>query len=133
MRNIGFRFIFAIVFFYTLYPIPYTLAQELSSKELVRMSWEASGKNDLEKVLELTNKCIDLYTQKAKELEVKLTGFPVRGEEEKYQELNDVATCSFIQAEALMNHGKADEAKKLFQKIIDDYKWSEAWDPRGWF
>ncbi len=110
-----------------------TLAQEISSKELVRMSWEASGQNDLSKVLDLTNQCVNTYESKAKELHAKLNGFPQKTQEEEFQVLNDTVTCLFIQAEALMNHGKTEEAKKLFQKIIDEYKWAQAWDPRGWY
>lgn len=121
------------VFFYVLAPNPCTFAQDATSKDFVRQAWEASGKNDLNKVIELTSQCISLFSEKAKTQEAQLTAFPVRGEESKFQELDDVATCSFIQAEALMNHGRSDEAKKLFQKIIDEYKWSQAWDPRGWF
>ncbi len=122
-----------MVFLYPLFAIRYTLAQEISSKELVRQAWEASSQSNLPKVIELSNQCVMLFTGKAKEQASQLTSFPKRGEEEKYQELDSVATCLFIQAEALMNQGRADEAKILFHQIIDEYPWAQAWDPRGWF
>jgi len=122
------------LFFYSLYAIRYTLAEEqLSSKELVKLSWEASGNNNLDKVLEYTNKCITIYKTEADKLEARLSEFPPRGHEVEYQILNDVATCMFIQAEALMNNGKTEEAKKAFKEIITNYKFSQAWDARGWF
>ena len=130
------RIIFLAVIFFALATVHYspnTLAQDIPSRELVRQAWESSGKNDLDKVIELTNRCLILYGEKAKTLEAQLTAFPTRAEEGKYQELDDVGTCLFIQAEALMNHGKTDEARQLFRKIIDEYKWAQAWDPRGWF
>lgn len=114
-------------------PVLNTLAQDVPSKEFVRQAWEASGKNDLNRVLEITNQCIGLYTAKAQEQQAALSAFPARGEESKFQELDDVATCLFIQAEALMTNGRADEAKMVFKQIINEYKWSQAWDPRGWF
>ncbi len=127
--------IFSLLLFltYPLSTIHYLQAQELSSKDLVRMSWEASGKSEVEKTLELTNQCIKAFHEQARAQGAALSAFPVRGKENDYQQLNNVATCLFIQAEVLMNNGKADEAKVIFQKIIDEYKWSQAWDPRGWF
>lgn len=114
-------------------PQEQTASPEVSSKELVRLSWEASGKRDLDRLEQLVEQCLTLYKTQAQELEKKLTNFPPRGEEENYQALNDVATCLFIRAEALMNSGKSEEAIVKFQEIIDDYPWAQAWDPRGWY
>lgn len=104
-----------------------------TSSEIVKTAWEANSKNDLSKVDEIINQCIELYGSEAKIQAGQLKGFPNRGEEKNYQSLNDVATCLFIRGEALMNVGKTEEAIKQFQEIIDKYKWSQAWDPRGWY
>ena len=110
------------------------VAPPFSSTDYVRMSWEASGKNDLEKAITLTNQCIKWYEQKAKLLHGKLNGFPATDQQKDYEVLNNVATCLFIQAEALMNNGRSEEAKVLFKKVTDEYKWAQAWDPsRGSF
>ncbi len=106
--------------------------EQISSKDYVVKSWEASGKNDLEKVLEYTNKCIELYKPEANRLHAKLSASP-GGHEAEYQVLNDVATCMFIQAEKLRDNGKTEESKKVLKDIIKDYKFAQAWDPRGWF
>lgn len=132
-KGLEFWVLAAAIMVYTLTLKSYTLAQEISSKDFVKNAWEASAANNLEKTIKLADQCFELYHQKAKELQSQLTGFPVRGEESKYQELDDMATCLFIKAEALMNNGRAEEAKELFAKIINDYKWAQAWDPRGWF
>ncbi|VAW16845.1 hypothetical protein MNBD_BACTEROID05-575, partial [hydrothermal vent metagenome] len=108
-------------------------AQEISSKELVRLSWEASSKRDFKRLNELTAIALEHYNEKALLDQSKLSSFPHRGEESKYQTLNDVATCLFIQAEATMNNGKTKEAVELFQNIIKTYPFSQAWDPRGWY
>ncbi|MDP2939500.1 MAG: glycoside hydrolase family 2 TIM barrel-domain containing protein [Candidatus Omnitrophota bacterium] len=127
--NFGLSFCILIFGFWT-----FSFAQEqLSSNDFVIKSWEASGNNNLEKVLEYTNKCIELYKLEADKLEAQLSNFPLRGHENEYQVLNDVATCMFIQAEALMRNGKIEEAKKVFKEIIKNYKFAQAWDPRGWF
>ena len=105
----------------------------ISSKDLVAKAWEASGKNDLQKVAEVTTQCEELFGEEARKQEDSLKDFP-RGKEQDYQILNDVATCLFIRAEALMNNGKSEEAQVLFRKIIDEFKWAQSWDPsRGAF
>src|SRR3990167_2053971 len=114
-------------------PAPTAPAEVLSSQELVRQAWEASGQRNMERLGELIGECVALYGKEAKEQEKQLTGFPQRGQEEQYQALNSVATCFFIRAEALMNAGKTEEAVVKFQEIMDEYPWAQAWDPRGWY
>ncbi len=107
--------------------------KEKSSQQIVQSAWEASSKNDLNKVNDIIKQCVDLYGSDAKLQQSQLKKFPNRGEEKNYQSLNDVATCLFVRGEALMNSGKTDEAIKQFQDIIDHYQWAQAWDPRGWY
>jgi len=106
---------------------------KVSSKELVNQAWEASYKKDMEKLDYIIGQCIALYGDEAFFLQDSMTDFPVPGTEDEYQALNDVATCLFIRAEALMNTGKTDEAIKEFEDIIKQYKWAQSWDPRGWY
>ncbi|MDP3143212.1 MAG: glycoside hydrolase family 2 TIM barrel-domain containing protein [Candidatus Omnitrophota bacterium] len=106
--------------------------EQPSSKELVKLSWEASGTNDFEKAIEYTDRCVELYWAQAKEQGATLSAFSLRGHEDEYGVFNDVATCIFIKGEIYMKQGKAEEAKRTFNTIIQDYKFAQAWDPRGW-
>jgi len=106
---------------------------QISSQEIVRLAWEASAQGDLENLVDLINQCVAIYGEMALQQQASLTNFPIRGEEVNYQELNDVATCLFIKAEALMNTGKTEAAIKLFNEIIEKYAWAQSWDPGGWF
>ena len=112
-----------------------SLSESLTSpKEFVARAWDFSGKNDLQKVIEVTNECEKLFGKQAKDQEISLSDFPARGKEKDFDILNYVGTCLFIQAEALMNNGKTEEAQLLFHRIIDEFKWAQAWDPsRGSF
>ena len=107
--------------------------QRLPSEELIRLSWEASSQRDLDRLNGLVDECINVYGVDAKVQQSQLMDFPERGEEANYKELNDVGTCLFIKAEAVMNSGKSEEAIRQFKSIIDQYPWAQAWDPRGWF
>jgi len=106
---------------------------KMPSQEYVRLSWEASSQMDLKRIDELVSQCVAHYGVEAKIQQSELMDFPKRGEEGKYQQLNDVATCLFIKAEAVMNFGNKEEAIKLFEDLIKEYPFAQAWDPRGWF
>ena len=107
--------------------------EDLPSEELVRLSWEASSHRDLTRLDGLVRRCVRAYGARAREQQASLAGFPERGQEQKYKELNDVGTSLFIKAEAVMNSGESKAAMKEFENIIKRYPWAQAWDPRGWF
>ena len=107
--------------------------EQLPSEELVRLSWEASSQREIKRLNEFVGQCLRVYGAQAKAQQSQLTDFPERGQEEQYKALNDVGTCLFIKAEAVMNSGKSKKAIKEFKRIIKEYPWAQAWDPRGWF
>ncbi len=102
---------------------------EMSSTDYVKKAWELSGKNDLEVLFKLVAECLEKYDAQSRMQEATLTGFPLRGHEADVSVFNDVATILFIKAEALMNNGRTDEAVAQFQKIIEEYRFAQAWDP----
>ncbi|MCK5178571.1 MAG: hypothetical protein KAR32_03505, partial [Candidatus Omnitrophica bacterium] len=106
--------------------------EQLPSEELVRLSWEASSQREIKRLNEFVGQCLRVYGAQAKAQQSQLTDFPERGQEEQYKALNDVGTCLFIKAEAVMNSGKSKKAIKEFKRIIKEYPWAQAWDPRGW-
>jgi len=108
-------------------------AADKTSNELVALSWEASSQGNLERLDELVSQCVTMYEKKARVLQEDLTVFPTIGQKEQFSELNNVGTCLFIKAEAVMSLGKSKEAMEQFEYIIQEYPWAQAWDPRGWF
>jgi hypothetical protein len=100
-----------------------------SSKELVRQAWAASSQSKWDELNSIADKCVSTYGEEAKKLHSQLTAFPSRDTIDKYQVMNDVATCLFVKSEGLMQQGKTEEAIKSFQQLIADYKWAQAWDP----
>jgi beta-glucuronidase len=113
----------------------FLFAQEKpSSGELIVKSWEVHGKRDIEATFKYTQECIDLYKDLADKQQASLKELPKSKDEiESVQALNDVATAYFIQAESYMRQEKLEEAKKVFQLIIDKYPYAQAWDQRGWY
>ena len=105
-----------------------------SSGELINKSWSVHGKRDIEATFKYTQECIDLYKDEADKQEATLSALPKSKDEvDAVSVLNDVATAYFIQAESYMRQEKNDDAKKIFQLIIDKYPYAQAWDQRGWF
>jgi len=108
--------------------------QQPSSGELISKAWAEHGKNDVEATFKYTQQCIDLYKADADRQQASLKALPkTKDEIEAVSALNDVATAYFIQAESFMRQEKIEDAKKLFQLIIDKYPYAQAWDQRGWF
>lgn len=111
----------------------YAADQELSPKQLIVRAWEAWGAKDYEKTFFWTDKCIELYSQKAKEEQTSLKALPSTEAIDQYAALNAVGTSFFIQGEAYLSQGKIDEAKEVFTTAIEKYGYAQNWDPRGWF
>ena len=78
-------------------------------------------------------KCIELYEADAQRQQASLGGFPPKEKTFEYWALNDVATSYFILGQALLAQGKVAEAKDVFQKVIDEFPFAQAWDTNGWF
>ena len=108
---------------------------DFRSVTLATRAWDALSKSDLEAVLAYTNKCIELYGQQAKKMQEALTDYPQGTDDQKfsYWALNDVATSLFIQAEAYRKANMLEEAKEVYKKLVNEYTYGQAWDPKGWF
>jgi len=126
--------------FYIVYPVVlfifslfFVSAFSQESSDYVNRAWSELGKRNFKNVYELTNECIDKFSQEADKLAATLSDFPAKDKESFYQVMNDVATCYFIKGEALMREGNTEEAKKVFKEVIQKYPFAQAWDPRGWF
>ncbi len=126
-----FYIVYPVVFF--IFSLFFVSAFSQGSSDYVNKAWSELGKRNFKSVYELTNECIDKFSQEADKLAATLSDFPAKDKESFYQVMNDVATCYFIKGEALMREGNTEEAKKAFKEVIQKYPFAQAWDPRGWF
>lgn len=108
---------------------------DYTSEGLTTKSWEALGNDDLEGVINYTDKVMELYKDKAKEMQASLTEYPWESNDKifSYWALNDVGTCLFIKGEACRKAGETERAKEVFQELIDAFFYAQTWDPQGWF
>ncbi len=100
-----------------------------SSSEIVNQAWKASHEGDFKTLDDLIKEVLINYEKTAKTQAGQLTNFPARDLVDNFKTMNDVATCLFIQGEALMHQGKNDQSKDIFNFIIQWYPWSQSWDP----
>jgi len=139
-------FKFVLIFFILHFSFCTSLfAQETSN--YVSKAWAASGGGNFDQVYRITGECIEKFSQEADNLAKTLSDFPSKEKQSVYQVMNDVATCYFIRAEALVKEGvayfrdnkqelaeeKFSLAKQIFLEVIEKYPYAQAWDPRGWF
>ena len=108
---------------------------DYKSVTLATSAWKALEAEDYTAVKAYVDKCIELYGDKAKEMQSSLTEYPWESKEKifSYWALNDVGTVLFIQGEAYKKEGKVQEAKEVFKKLVDEFYYSQCWDPQGWF
>ena len=113
---------------------PYNFG-DYRSVTLVTKAWAALDQNDIEAVLAYTNKCIELYGEKAREMQSGMKDY-AKGDDKQifsFWALNDVATALYIQGEVYRKANMKDESKEAFQKVVKDYAFGQTWDPKGWF
>ena len=108
---------------------------DYKSVTLATKAWEALNNKDLAGVNAYVGKCLELYSDQAKEMQKSLTEYPWESKEKifSYWALNDVGTCLFIKGEAYKNAGKVADAKKAYNQLIDEFSFAQCWDPQGWF
>ena len=103
------------------------------SSEYVKKAWALKGQGKFEEVYQVIDQCWEEFSADADKQSYTLSDFPPKGDETKYQIMNDVATCYFIKGEALRDTGHPEEAKAVLQEVIKKYPYAQAFDPRGWF
>ncbi len=106
---------------------------DYSSEYLTNKAWEGLDKKDYRQVEVYAQKCIYLYEKQAKSQKASLNDFAKDSFIPYYWSLNNVGTCYFILGEAHLAQKRYDDAKKMYQEVLDNYPYSRCWDLRGWF
>ncbi|HOY10541.1 MAG TPA: beta-glucanase precursor [Candidatus Omnitrophota bacterium] len=110
---------------------------DYKSSTLTAKAWGALNSKDYKEAIIYTDKCIELYSDKAREMQAKMNEYPSGATEEihtNYWALNDVATSLFIKGKALLELGQEDQAKDVFKTLIGEFTYGQCWDPNGpWF
>ena len=110
----------------------YDFTDETSSALTVK-SWEALNKKDEQALLAYTSRCIELYTEPARDEQAKLDDFAPAGSEATYESLNNVAVCYFMLGEFCKYKKDWEKARENYKKVVDKFYFAQYWDPRGWW
>ena len=107
---------------------------DYKSSTLTGKAWNSLNQGRALAAEEYANKCISLYSIRAKEMQSSLRDYPSEGLEWEYWALNDVGTCLFIKGQALAKQGKKADSDRAFQEILGTYGYAQCWDnANGWF
>jgi tetratricopeptide (TPR) repeat protein len=104
-----------------------------TSSTLTTNAWNAVAANNSDDAIACIDKCLELYAGKAKEMQASLTAYAVGADASQMWALNDVGTCLFIKGEVLMKKGDTEGAIKAYQMLVDEFKFAQTWDTKGWF
>jgi tetratricopeptide (TPR) repeat protein len=108
---------------------------DYSSSFLTTQAWKALNANDSNSVIAYTDKVLELYEPKAKDMQSAMTEYAWESKDDIFSKwaLNDVGTALFIKGEVFKKSGQYKEAKEAYQKLVKDYFYAQCWDPNGWF
>jgi tetratricopeptide (TPR) repeat protein len=106
---------------------------DFTSVTLQGKSWDALGEGQYENAVKYTEKCVELYSDEARQMQGSLSAKAPKDRVHDYWALNDVGTCYFIRGEALLKLKKDDEALAAYKTLVSDFYYAQAWDPKGWF
>ena len=131
-------FLMAAVSFFIAVPVATALDfGDYKSSTLTAKAWGALNDKNYKEVIVYADKCIELYADKARDMQATLEDYPSGSTEEihtNYWALNDVATSLFIKGKALLELGREDEAKDAFKTLVEEFTYGQCWDPNGpWF
>lgn len=107
--------------------------EEVSEKNYVAEAWKILSQKDYALLDKLVDECVQKYGEEANRQQASLSDFPPQDKIDLYKSLNDVATCLFVNIEALVRQEKNEEAKQACRDLIKKYPFAQAWDPRGWY
>ncbi|MCK5707259.1 MAG: tetratricopeptide repeat protein [Candidatus Aureabacteria bacterium] len=115
-----------------------TYAQDLTSDKdisntLTISSWKALSNGNYELAIKQADLCIEKFEGNAIDMHSSLNDFPDEKNIKSYWSLNDIATCYFIKGRAYFMQDKIEEAKNSFNMIIENFSFSQCWNPQGWY
>ena len=106
---------------------------DFSSQILTSKAWDALGASNHAAVDAYVAKCIELYADKAKEMQSSLTEAAGADKAKEYWALNDVGTCHFIRAQSKEARGDTKAALEDYKAVTEKYSFSQCWDTKGWY
>ncbi len=115
---------------------------DFSSETLTTKAWRAMDRADYSAAVTYADKCIELYTEQAldmqAEIELKRETEEVKRKQTNQEvfdnwALNDVGTSYFIKGEALLNMGREEEAIEAYKVVMNQLYFANTYDPQGWF
>lgn len=106
---------------------------DYSSSTLTGKAWAAQGKGDHASALGYAGKCIEMFGDKAKEMQATLQEPAPKDKAFEFWALNDVGTCYFITGQTKEKMGDKEGAIAAYKVLTNDLKFAQCWDPKGWF
>ncbi len=106
---------------------------DYTSQTLTTNAWIALTDGNYAHAIKYTEKCAELYEDKAREMQASLDALAHIEKVHDYWALNDVGTSYFIRGEALIKLGRKAEAIVAYKVVRDELFYAQAWDPKGWF
>lgn len=104
-----------------------------SSATLTGKAWKALREEQSALALAYTGKCRELYFDEALKQQRSLEDFAPADKAHDLWAVNDVGTCLYIEGQVHEKEGRTQDAIKAYRSLADQLRFSQCWDPKGWF
>jgi len=105
----------------------------MSSAALTQKAWAALEARRYDEAILVAEETENRFGPMADRQQQRLKTFAPLAQAAQFSALNDVATCLFIKGRAYRMLERNDEARQAFLDIIQNYRFAQCWDPKGWF
>ena len=95
--------------------------------------WEAMGRKNWDAAITQATRVVRIWGPQARRTNDQLKGYAPAKDAQKYGNLNEVGASLLLKGDALSRKGDKVAAKVAYQTLLDQYTYSQVWDPKGWF
>ena len=95
--------------------------------------WGAMERKNWDAAIAQANRVIRIWGPQARRTNDQLKKYALAKDAKKYGNLNEVGVSLLLKGDALSRKGDKVAAKVAYQTLLDQYKYAQVWDPKGWF
>ncbi|NCC50687.1 MAG: tetratricopeptide repeat protein [Spartobacteria bacterium] len=117
-----------VVFLYPAHAVP-----TLNSASLTQKAWAALEGLQYDQTILIAEEIVSRFGALAHQQQQRLGAFAPDERAAQYGALNDVATALFIKGKVYRLLGKENEARQAYMDIMQNYRFAQCWDTKGWF
>ncbi len=101
--------------------------------QMTAKAWTAMKEKKYDEVVHLADEAIQRWGKQARQTNASLKDYPRGDQVKRFSILNELATITWLKAEALRKKGDRTRAIATYWQLIADFTYGQCWDSHGWW